>query len=217
MISQTKSIIAFSCFAALVTWFAVLLDLYVTLSNYASSGKSLLSGLVHYLGFFTVITGIFCALIFSANALPFKTLPLLNFLQRPTVLTTAESSIIGVAAVYHLVLRNLWIPTGLQALSSFLLHYTVPFVYSIFWWCSLPRNALRWSDLQKICLYPIAYGLYIFLRGEALSEYPYPFFDVNTIGYFTASLNAAAIFSSLMALSAMLIAVNRNFAHDTSQ
>lgn len=212
MASASTAFVRFSAGAALVAWFAVSLELYVVLSGHWASGKSLWLGLVHYLGFFTVLTNILCALVLSAHALPLKSHPALNFLRTSAAITTATVSILGVAAGYHLLLRNLWQPAGLQALASVLLHYVVPALFSVFWWRTLPWTLPAWSDLPKICSYPIGYGFYVLIRGEWLAQYPYPFFDVGKIGYLAASVNAVAIFAAFVVMAAVLIAVNRRFA-----
>jgi len=42
-------------------------------------------------------------------------------------------------------------------------------------------------------IYPVIYGIYIILRGELIDKYPYPFFDVNVIGYPKALFNGLVI------------------------
>jgi hypothetical protein len=52
--------------------------------------------------------------------------------------------------------------------------------------------------------YPVAYLIYLIVRGEATGLYPYFFIDVPRIGYGHALTNAALI-SGVFALSAVLM------------
>ena len=42
-------------------------------------------------------------------------------------------------------------------------------------------------------MYPLVYLVYVFVRGEMVQLYPYPFIDVLAIGYRADLLNAAAM------------------------
>jgi hypothetical protein len=39
----------------------------------------------------------------------------------------------------------------------------------------------------------VIYGAYIIIRGEIINKYPYPFFDINVIGYPKALWNGLVI------------------------
>lgn len=199
--------------SALLAWLAVSCEWYAVAGDYRAAGQGLLAALVHYAGFFTVLTNVFCALVLTVYLMPGSTGVLPRWLRQPAVITSAQVSIAGVMAVYHLMLRQLWNPVGVHALATFLLHYAVPLAYSVFWWRVVPRGVLGWRDLAVIAIYPAAYGLYVFLRGEMIARYPYPFFDITRLGYPAVAINAAAIFAALMVLSVLLILLKRQRAH----
>jgi len=204
----TKRLKVYAGVIALMAWFAVSLEFGLTLSHALSSGRSLWAACEREVSYFTILTNIFCALVLTAHVLPEGRRRPLRLFRRPAVITSAESSIIVVLVVYHLLLRHLWAPAGLHALADLLLHYAVPFGFSLFWWYAMPPLSLHWADLPQLCYYPLAYGGYVFLRGEFVSRYPYPFLDVTAIGYSGALLNAGALFVGLVGLGVALIAVD---------
>jgi hypothetical protein len=63
----------------------------------------------------------------------------------------------------------------------------------IIWLVFPPKTQIpKWTPfLWEI--YPVIYGIYIILRGELIDKYPYPFFDINVIGYPEALVNGLVI------------------------
>ena len=57
--------------------------------------------------------------------------------------------------------------------------------------------------------YPAGYAIYVFIRGELVGAYPYPFIDVASIGYGAALRNAAGIAVVFVALASILVGLNR--------
>ncbi len=117
---------------ALVAWFGVLLQLALSLQLAAANGKSVVDGLVVYLGYFTVLTNLLVAVSLSW--------PLLNplsapgrWFQRPDVASAIVVSIGIVGLAYHLLLRHIWNPQGLQWLADATLHYATPLLCLVHW------------------------------------------------------------------------------------
>lgn len=102
---------------ALAAWFGLGLQLMLSLQLVAGQGGTPLEGLVIYLGYFTVLTNLLVAVSLS--------LPLLRpgseasrWFQRPGVATSVAVNIALVGLTYHLLLRNVWDPRGLQKLAT---------------------------------------------------------------------------------------------------
>jgi len=62
---------------------------------------------------------------------------------------------------------------------------------------------------QRWLLFPLAYLLWSFARGAWVHEYPYPFIDVDALGWPSVLLNAAGVLLVFVALGAILVAVDR--------
>ena len=160
-----------------------------------------------YTGYFTITTNALCAAVALAFTQWGRTNKKLSVLREPWVVTCATASIVMVGAVYHVLLSHLFHQEGLQAVCNAVLHYTIPPLFPILWWWTVPRYSLLWSDAWRVLSYPLAYLVYVIARGEATGLYPYFFIDVPRIGYPQALLNASALSAVFVAAGLALIAI----------
>ena len=176
----------FAAAAALVGWVALGLQLWLTVTLVLSQGRGLGMALVIYFGFFTILSNLLATLVLSAWRVG-PGFPGHGWLTRPVSLTTAASAITIVGLVYFFILRHTWQPEGAQFVADALLHYVMPVLMVVFWACAAPALTITWGSapwlLFYLLIYPLAYLVYVFARGELVSLYPYPFIDVLTIGY----------------------------------
>ncbi len=191
----------------IIAWFALLLQLNLSVGMTAASGKPALMGIVIYLSYFTVLTNLFVALaLLLPLVAPDSTLG--RFAARPMVQGCAVASILVVGIVYHLLLRHVWAPQGMQWIADMLLHYVMPILFFLHWLLVLPSHRLPWWAPLVWCLYPVGYLAYALLRGQVLQSYPYPFIDVLAIGYGQALLNALGLLVCFVVLGLILVAVS---------
>lgn len=193
---------------AAIAWFAVLLQLYLSLRLGVTNGKTIGAGVVIFLGYFTVLTNI---LVCLALTLPIvaPASALGRFFARPAVASGVAVSITLVSIAYHLFLRNIWDPQGLQWLADLLLHYVVPVLYVLYWWLVVPKASLHWTHPWLWAAYPAAYLAYALIRGSIIGTYPYPFIDVGVIGYQQTMLNAMGLLVGFIALGLLFVALGR--------
>jgi hypothetical protein len=196
---------------SVIAWLGVLLQLYLSIRLALAGGKSLVDGLVAFFGYFTVLTNIFVAL---ASTLPFMfgRSRMGRWFGTGMVLGCATTAIVLVGAVYHVILRNLWEPKGLQWVADLTLHYTVPMALFIYWIRFPPSQKLPfWAPLAW-CLYPIIYLAYALARGEVIGSYPYHFIDVANLGYSKVLLNSLGLLVIYVAMGSVVcgIATVRN-------
>jgi hypothetical protein len=114
-----------------------------------------------------------------------------------------------VGAIFHVLLRHEYQPTGLSALTNLIHHYLVPAGFAVFWWFAVPRRSLMWSDIWRVFAYPTAYLVYTLMRGEVSGVYPYFFIDVSVIGYARALLNSVGISLIFIATGLVFVAAKR--------
>lgn len=193
---------------ALVAWFGLGLQLMLSLQLVAGQGKTPLDGLVVYLGYFTVLTNLLVAVSLS--------LPLLRpdseagrWFQQPGVATAVAVNIALVGLTYHLLLRNVWDPHGLQKLADVTLHYIVPLLGVLHWWLAVPPARMAWHAPLAWAAWPLAYLAYALLRGLWLQTYPYPFIDVAALGYPRTLLNALGLLVVFLLVGVAFVAVAR--------
>jgi hypothetical protein len=209
MMSRTR---AFSTVAALLGWFALTLQLILTIQLAVEHGRSVPAALWQWIGYFTITTNILVAVALSASAVGPRA-SVMRFFGRPDVHSMIAMSIVIVSVIYNLLLRQLWHPHGWQLLADVLMHDVMPLVFLLHWWLAMPKAALRWQQVGAWQIYPAAYFVYALARGAANGWYPYPFLDVATLGYLRVLINAVAILLAFVAVALLLVALARRQAH----
>jgi hypothetical protein len=163
-----------------------------------------------YTGYFTILTNMLCAAVATAVALGARARPALQVLRRPAFITAAAVSILLVGVIYHLLLRAIHHPVGLEYACNIALHYLVPPLFVVFWWLAVPRGVLVWRDLWLAFAFPAAYAVYVLARGELAGVYPYPFFDVTKLGYPDVLRNAVSLSGVFVATGLTMLALKRS-------
>jgi hypothetical protein len=193
---------------AMLTWITLATLLWIVVNSAIGSGSTPLDGLIRFLGYFTILNNLLCAMILTVHAISPKPSASHHFLLSRIAQTSVAAAMIIVASVYHIALRDYWSLTGLHAIIDNIVHYVIPPAFLTYWWFAVPGGALRWSDFPRILVYPFAYLLYILVRGVLIGTYPYPFLDVIKIGYTETLLNSGLVIAGYAATSAILIGIN---------
>ncbi len=188
----------------ITSWFALISQFYlIILNRTVSIGETI----IRYFSFFTILTNLLVALCFTFILLA-KKIKSAYFLGKRT-LTAVTVYIIIVGLVYNLILRFLWNPEGLQFIVDELLHSVIPLLCFIFWWLNVSREKLEWKDAFPWLLYPLLYILYSLVHGRISNYYPYPFIDVNTLGYKQVAINSILLAGCFWVVSCILIAITK--------
>lgn len=193
---------------AIVGWCGLVIQLDLVLLARWTSGASLLGGLVNYFSFFTVLTNTLVAVVLTCVATRQPSKGRTFFLQ-PWVTSGIAVSIIVVGVAYNLLLRQLWQPQGLQWLANELLHDVMPVLFTLYWWFCVPKGSLRVRHIGVWVLYPVLYFAYTLLRGHLLGVYPYPFIDVEKLGYAQAFINACGVLAGFVLAALIIVGVDR--------
>lgn len=193
---------------AIVGWCGLVIQLDLVLLARWTSGVSLLGGLVNYFSFFTVLTNTLVAVVLTCVATRQPSKGRTFFLQ-PWVTSGITVSIIVVGVAYNLLLRQLWQPQGLQWLANELLHDVMPVLFTLYWWFCVPKGSLRVGHIGVWVLYPVLYFAYTLLRGHLLGVYPYPFIDVEKLGYAQAFINACGVLAGFVLVALIIVGVDR--------
>jgi hypothetical protein len=198
----------FALVAAVLAWLGLGSQLYIVLAARLTSGASLIGGVVNFLSFFTVLTNILVALALTFLSMTAASRASRIFAQA-TVSTGIAASIALVGIAYNLLLRHLWQPQGLQWVADEILHDVTPLVFLLYWWLFVPKGLLGGLDIAKWALYPGFYLFYALIRGALFCLYPYPFIDVDQLGYTRVFLNAGGMLIAFVGISMVLVALNR--------
>jgi hypothetical protein len=202
---QKRPIKFLSIIIALLGWFAIITQLFLIINN---REVSIGGTLFRYFGYFTVDTNIIVALCFTFIFLRPKS-RLGKFFSQPSTLTAITVYITIVGIVYNIILRSLWHPTGLQKTVDELLHTVIPALVIIYWLIFVPIEELKWKNAFISLIYPLVYMTYALIHGEFTKWYPYPFVNVNELGYNKALLNAGGVLLVVFLLSLALIGAGK--------
>ena len=161
---------------AIIAWFAVIVQFYIMIENRVSS---ISETVIRFFSFFTILTNIIVATYFSSQATKSK---VSGFFDQPGRLTAVTVYILVVGLVYQFVLRQVWVPTGMQKVVDELLHSVTPIITLIYWFLYEKKKMVKWSEVPNWLIYPAVYLIYILFRGNFSGFYPYPFVNVPEIG-----------------------------------
>ncbi|MDN5768855.1 MAG: Pr6Pr family membrane protein [Humibacillus sp.] len=91
----------------------------------------------------------------------------------------------------------------LNLLCDRLLHIVVPALTFVGWLIFGPRGKVRRNDLFPSLIWPVLWLVSTLALGPVVNWYPYPFIDVNQIGYGRTLINCAVIAVLFLALAAV--------------
>jgi hypothetical protein len=199
---------AYAVVGACFGWYALVLQLCLMLSQSPTHGAAWLGTFITFISFFTILTNMLVALIFTAVGFR-PASAWARFLRRPSVQASAVVYITVVGVVYWLLLKHLWNPQGAQWVADSLLHTCLPVGYVFYWMLFTPKEGLRWNNAVAWLIYPGVYLLYILIRGALTGLYPYPFVDVNELGYARMFVHAALLLLGFLGLGLAIVAAGR--------
>jgi hypothetical protein len=192
---------------AILAWFGLLLQLWLSISLSLANGRSVIGGLIVYFGYFTILTNIFVALVCTAGSLSRRAPSDRSFLYRLPAVGCSTAAILVVAIGYHALLREVWARQGAEWVANLLLHYIVPAGALLHWLVYSYADRPTWWTPLSWCWYPLAYFAYVMTRGEFLFSYPYPFIDVLALGYIQTILNAIGVLIGFIIVGYVLLGV----------
>ena len=194
--------------AAVLGWAGLSIQLYLIFFARWSIGASLLGGLMSFFSFFTVLSNTLVATVLTCEWTTRESAARRWFLQ-PWVSSAIAVSIAVVSLAYNLLLRHLWHPEGWQWLADELLHDIMPVLFLGYWWRYVPKGTLRVWHIALWVIYPLLYFAYSLLRGHLLAVYPYPFIDVDKLGYPQVFINAGGLLAGFVVIALLVIGVDR--------
>ena len=208
MVSQSAARRRFVAVAVLLGWAGLSIQLYLIFYSRWALGASLLGGLLSFFSYFTVLTNTLVATVLTCALTSRESAARRWFLQ-PWVSSGIAVSIAVVGLAYNVLLRHLWHPEGWQWLADELMHDVMPLLFLAWWWMCVPKGTLRLRHIALWVIYPLVYFAYALLRGHLLATYPYPFIDVDTLGYPQVFVNAGGLLAGFVLIALVVIALDR--------
>ena len=202
---EKRSARIYASIGAVMGWFAVIMQFYLHMQN---SPVPVGEKILRFFGYFTIDTNILCALCLTFIALQGNS-ELGKFFRKATTVTALTVYITIVGITYNILLRNTWNPQGMQKLVDELLHSVIPVYFVLFWLIFVPSGNLKWKNSFPWLIYPILYMIYAIVFGAITKFYPYPFVDVNELGYSKALINSLIVLVLIFLLSLILIGIKK--------
>ena len=172
--------------------FGVSVQFIISINRAIAEDNSVGEVVINMLAYFTILTNIFVAVVLAiVGLLPNSRMG--KVFATPKVFGCVVTSMLWVGIGFHVLLSDYWFPDGMEAVANYLNHYIVPSALLTIWLVFPPKNQIPKGIPFLWEIYPAIYGIYIIIRGELINKYPYPFFDVNVIGYPKALLNGLVI------------------------
>ena len=200
---EKRSARIYATIGAVMGWFAVFMQLYLHIQN---STVPAAEKILRFFGYFTIDTNILCALFLTFVAVKSNS-GLGRFFRNAATATALTVYITIVGITYNILLRNTWNPQGMQKIVDELLHSVIPVYFILFWFIFVSRGVLKWKNSFPWLLYPILYMVYAIILGAITKFYPYPFVDVNELGYPKALTNSLIVLVLIFLLSLLLIRI----------
>lgn len=204
---MTKSVRTLARATALVAWIAVAWQYALVLAMMWNDPGPWLATL-RFFSFFTLLSNLLVALVATCAAVEARS-GIGRFFSHASVRGCVALCIAVTGLVYFLLLRMTWAPTGAQWLVDKLLHYVTPVLYLGWWLAGARHGGLRWSDPLRWLLFPAGFLGWTLLHGALTHWYPYPFLDVDALGYRGALLDGLGIGVLFVGLGLILVAVDR--------
>ena len=162
----------------IVGWITLAVRLYLRISE---NNFSVFESTIQFFSYFTILTNLFVTLYCTNQLLKPKEMNT-SVLDKPETLTALTVFILIVGLVYHVALKPIWNPEGIQMILSEIHHTVVPLGTFVLWLISDNKKTIELKSLLKWLLYPVIYILFVWIRGSFSNFYPYPFLDVQNLG-----------------------------------
>jgi hypothetical protein len=184
---------------ALMAWFCVILQFYISSDTFTN-----------VISYFTILCNSLIAVSLSFSAFFPKT-KLGRFFSGLSVKTAIALYIFIVFVVYNTVLRDIWKPTGWQLFLDNMLHVAIPVLYVLYWLFLVTKSKLNWKNGFYWLIFPLIYLIYSLIRGSKVGWYPYPFLNVDKLGFVQVIINISLMLIVFLVSGSALIAINNKF------
>lgn len=166
-----------------------------------------------FFSYFTILSNLLVAVVSLRDGLARTALS-------PVWRVLRLNAVVGItvtAVVHWFLLRPLLDLTGADRLADTLLHVVVPALAVLTWLVAGPRGQVARADLAASAAFPGLYMAWTLVHGAWRGWYPYPFVDVDELGYARVIGNGIAVVALLVALSLAVLALDRRLTPGTTK
>lgn len=188
---------------AAVAWTGLALQFRASMAQLDNNVAATLWVMFRY---FTVITNLLVAIVFTAQALNWRRI------ASPFNLGGVTIAILLVGVVYMTLLNGLVELSGGANLADTLNHKVTPVLVGLYWLLVAKKGKLDWNDPVKWALLPLAYFAYGIWRGKTEGKYAYPFMNLDKLGWPQTLINAAVMALGFIAVGYLMVWLDRRMS-----
>jgi len=183
--------------------FAIVIALVLLLRIYLATQDhgSIFSGILYLSQFFTILTTTIVMMMFIYIGFYKK-----NGIK---VLEPIVIAAIGVGIFYHALLAHLWNPTGLTMIADQGVHTVMPLLAFVWWVFFREVRVVKWRVALVGMIWPFIYSIYALVRAEFTNFYPYPFLNLEKLGWNQLVLNIVMLTLAFAVIGLLLALVSR--------
>ncbi len=157
---------------------------------------------VNFFSFFTIESNVFGAAVFAvAGWAAYKNRSIAH-LAAIRGASTLYMAITGI--VYSLLLANADVQTPIPWINA-VLHYIFPVLIVADWLIDPPKKTITFKKALIWLTFPVVYAIYSLVRGASTHWYPYPFLNVDTLGYGQVLANCIVVAIGGLAILAAVV------------
>jgi hypothetical protein len=187
---------------AAIAWTGLGLQFHATFGQLHSVAATLWTIFLY----FTVITNLLVAIVFTAQAFGWSRI------ATPFNLGGVTIAILLVGIVYITLLNGSLELSGGAKLADTLNHKVTPVLVGLYWLFVAKKGRLDWNDPAKWALLPLAYFAYGLWRGHVEGKYPYPFMNLARLGWPQTLVNAVAMAMGFIAVGYVMVWLDRRMS-----
>ncbi len=200
--TKMKNQITISLALAILGWVTVIAQYLLMIENRVAS---IPETTIRFFSFFTILTNSLVALYLTIQGLGKRE----GLFNKPGTLTAITIYITIVCLIYQAILRHIWEPKGFQMLVDEMLHTIIPILVIGYWLLFEDKSTFRIKQILPWMNYPLAYLVFVLIRGSFSGFYPYPFINVDQLGFNQVMTNSVMILCLFLVVSIIFIAVGR--------
>lgn len=192
--------------SALIIFIIGTIGILATMISFAldNPNSPFLSGLSTF-KYFTILSNLFVVIYFGLiYFLKMERFPFFNQMFGGVVVYITITFI-----VFAVAIQGTWHPIGLEKIGTILNHYVVPILTIAFLIYYRDHYEFRKNDMFLWIIFPILYGIFVIIHGAITSDYIYPFFEIDDIGFGHFFLAFCSILVLFFALSFGTILISR--------
>lgn len=193
---------------ALLGWAAIIVTIYLRISNITEIGASYL-GIFRPWRTFTIQTNTLVLLYWTFSLFYFnkKNKP---FFLRPAFKGGLAVYITVTFIIFAIFLEGLSDLQGLRAFTSAIFHYVIPLAFIADYFLNTKRESLRFSHIGYWMIYPICYSIFLIIYGVVSHVYVYPFFNIEKLGWTRTLINGFLLTLFIIFLGFVYVLLDRH-------